>query len=261
MNLPFFHSKKEVQEEPVRRIPAPPAPTKIITSASVRREMVPPIPERYQVETLMECLVIAFIEGLFDVGFDLKILAGEPDIKAKLNSQDYEMPEYIWEEINKLSCDEQARVVYAMLRAMHVWYAFKLIEKPETFKGKEFLALQLELAGEANLLSLLAELKPMLPRFGLDKGRTQGEERNMDYPSVIKVFLRTRTQLCQVYNLEDDLSLGWFILAVDSKLDYWPRELVQPFNDSSTLLGAIAGVKQYFLSPDLHPNLFRHSSD
>ena len=262
MNLPsFFRSRKEIREEPIERVTPPLSPTKLATSTSIRQELVPPVPDRYEVETLMECLVIAFIEGLFDVGFDLKILASIPDVKAKLMNRDYEMPECVWEEINKLSCDEQARVIYAMIRALHIWYALKLAENPDELERKEFLMLPLELAGEKNFLSLLSEVKPMLPRFGLDKGRTQGEGNNVDYPTVLKVFFKTREQLFKVYHLESFESLAWFILRLDAKLDYWPESLTQVFDKSLVLLNAIDEVGQHYLCPDLHPGLFRQQSE
>lgn len=261
MNLPFFRPRKEIREGPIEiKIVAPLAPTKLATNASIRQELVPPSPDRYEAKMLMECLVTAFVDGLFDVGFDLKILASIPEVKAKLMSRDFEMPDFAWEEINRLSCEEQARVVYAMIRAAHIWYALKLVDEAETLKGKEFLALPIELAGEKNFLSLLSEVKPMLPRLGLDKGRTQGEGCNVDYPTVLKVFFKTRTQFFRVYDLEDIESLAWFILELDTKLDYWPAKLTQAFNDSRTLLGAIEGVRRYYLYPDLHPELFRQNS-
>ena len=260
MNLPFFRRKEEVREEPVEKATPPPPPVKLVTSASVRQELVPPSPDRYEVETSMECLVIAFIDGLFDEGFDLKILSDIPDLKAKLMNREYEMPDYVWEEINKLSCEEQARVIYAMIRSLHIWHALKLAKDSERLKEKEFLTLPLELVGEGNFLSLLSEVKISLPRLGLDKGRTQGEGRNVDYPTVLKVFFKTREQFFRVYNLEDAESLAWFILELDTKLDYWPASLMRTFDDSRVLLNAIRGIRRFYFYPELHPELFRQGS-
>lgn len=255
MNLPFMHSREKARREVMAAAVTP--PTKLITNASVRAELVPSGVEKYETDTLLKCLIYGFFEGLHDVDFDLKILAGVPDIQQKLMDEAYELPDFIWGKINELSCEQQAWVIYIMMRFAHVRSALKMVRDPESLAGKEFLVLPLQLAGEDNFLDKLERVRPYLPRFGLNKGQTQGEVNGVDYPTVLSVFSGNREQFLRTYGLDNFEAMARFILTMDQRLDYFPEELMAVFRDSETLLNTIDNVGKYFFSPRLHPQYFR----
>ena len=219
-------------------------PTTLITRESIRAELVPPVPERYRTTTMAECAANGMFEGLDDVGFDLKIMAADPNIKLRMLNENFKMPEFIWKKINLLSFDQIAEVNYTIVRFVHARNAYN---------ATGYQRLILELAGEDNFLSILEEVKPLLRRWGLDKGSTKAN--GLEYATVINVFIERRTKLFSVYGLNDYLALGDFILL--NPLDYWPEELVEPFRDSATLLAAMNGVGKHFASAKLHSGLRR----
>ena len=241
MNLPF---KRNNTEKEVRKVAPTVPPTKLITSASILAELVPPMPERYQTETEEECAINGFFEGLNEVGFGVEDLAMMIGIKERLMEKGYEMPDPIWKKVNKLTFKQQARVIYVMVRYVHAWNALRA-------KKPGYLCLPLELSGEDNFLSILARLKPLLRRLGLDKGKT--EANGLEYPTVINMFLDVRIDLFRVYQLEDYLALEDFILQ--NPLDYWPKELAEKFCDSRTLIDATREACEHFMSAKLHPKL------
>ena len=251
MNLPF---KRRHEPAPTvsARPPVTVEPTRLVTDATILKELIPPMPARYQTRTMTECALNGFFEGLSDIkDFDMKIFALVPDLKQKLLNSSYEIPEFIWDVINvKLSFEEQAWVIYVMMRFVHVWHALKIAATNP--HGYEYLCLPLELAGEENVLMVLEELKPLLVRLGLDKDKTKVNGR--EYSSVVDTFFENRAQLFRVYGLEDLLSLETFIVNLKGEVDYWPAEkFTDMFEGSRALLSAVEGVRRNFWTAEMHP--------
>ena len=241
MDLPF---KRTRMKKEVRDVTPTVPPTKLITSASILAELVPPMPERYQTETMEECAINGFFEGLDEASFGAENLAMMIGIKERLLEKGYEMPDPIWKKINRLTFGQQARAIYTIVRYVHVWYALRM-EEPG------YLRLPLELSGEDNFLSRLTELKPLLRRLGLDKGKT--EANGLEYPTVINTFLDIRINLFRYYQITDCLALEDFIL--ESPLSYWPKELVEDLHDSRTLVDVTRDACEHFASAKLHSRL------
>lgn len=254
MNLPF--GKKR---EPAPTVLARPSmtvePTRLITNEAVLADLVPPMPARYQTRTMTECALNGFFEGLSDIdGFDMTIFAMVPGLKQKLLDDNYEIPEFIWDKVNlEMDFEEQAWVIYVMMRFVHIWHALKIAATGP--RGREYLCLPLELAGEENFMVTLEELKPLLVRLGLNKDNTAVNGR--EYPSVTSTFFENRAQLFRVYGLGDLMSLGAFIISLDDKVDYWPGEaLASLFESSAALLSAMDGVQKHFWTAEMHPRGF-----
>ena len=257
MNLPFKRQKKKTAP-PVAPVP----PTKLVTSLSIKNDLVPPIPERYRTETLKECVLNGVFEGLFDVKFNLGVLLAEVDIKQKLlSSNDYEIPEYIWHEIRKLSFEQLGWVIYVAMRFVHIRNALELASAlKDGANGLEYQMLPLEMSGEDMVLFDLELVKPFLKQLGLDKGQVQ-EEGNygVDYPEVLDIFFKNRVQFFKAYQLDDERILRHFIVKISDRVDYWPSELTDVFRDSFRLNSVLDWFenKENFYSPRLHPQYYR----
>lgn len=245
----WFRKKLAEPEQPeeVRALVRDVPPTTLMTGASIRKQLVPPMPERYH-GTATECALNGFFGGLDDVGFDLMVMSLVTNIRQKMPSEEYLVPEVIWAQINELSTEKIAKVIYTMVRFVHVGRALEGSERPA------YLRLPLELAGEENFLAILDSLKPLLTRWGLDKGKTSAN--GLEYPAVIRLFAEERARIFRAHRLDDYLVLGDFILK--APLDYWPDELAEPFRESGALLlEAMRGVGAHYASEMLHPEL-RH---
>ena len=190
-----------------------------------------------------------FIKGLANEDFDLRYLP--EDFEFLIADPNYQMHEGIWDEINKWECSEQAPLVYAVAREVHLARALKGIrtgEKPlGILKGREHLALPLELAGKFHFTQLVKGLHPTLKRFGIDKGVVQDKSGGITYPWAIKYFSKKRRELFEREHLDDYSSMFRFIARASDCLEDWPSELSRPFDrDWELVLDAINQVAVHY---------------
>lgn len=257
MDLLFMRQKKK----PDLPMVAPVPPTTLATNLSIKNDLVPPVPERYATDSPKECVLNGVFEGLYDVNFNLSILLGEPDLKQKLlESDSYEIPEFIWHKIRELDFKQLGWVIFSAMRFVHIRIALTIARWPDAdTNGLEFYMLPLEMAGEEVFLDNLGLVKPFLKQLGLDKGQTQGACNGVDYPEVLKIFFNKRAQFFKVYQLNDEKALRHFIVGISDKLDYWPKELTDVFRDSIKLNNVLDWLynKENFLSPKLHPQYYK----
>lgn len=210
-------------------------------------------PKRCAIDPTVCYAIDGLIEGLEDVHFSFEILPmSVKHFKMQLKLEDYEMSEEVWKKLQGYSCDEQAKIIMAMVRNVHLCRALDRLRGGEgplgRLRGCEHKALPLALAGETNCREILEELKPLLPRFGLDKGATRGKTGGVDYPSVMNLFFRNRRQFFQVYRIEGDYTaMLRFLMAMKYRpnLD-WPEALTKPFEDEDTARDALNQIAVHY---------------
>ena len=190
-----------------------------------------------------------FMRGLADEGFDLGCLP--ENFQESLEDPNYQMYEGIWAKINAWECSEQAPLIFAVAKEVHMARALKGIrtgEKPlGILRGREHLALPLELAGKFHFTQLVKGLHPILRRFGLDKGAVQDKTGGITYPWAVKYFSRKRRELFEREHLDNYDSMFRFIAYASSRLEDWPPELSRPFDrDWELTLDAINQVAVHY---------------
>ena len=226
-------------------------PTRLITPAIAKMELVPLGMSKYQTDAPLGYIINGYFEGLDDAGVDLSVFAVEQDIKRKLSSGELDLPEFLWTTLQNLSIREMAKVIYNMVLCDHMWHALH-----DDLTGQEYLGLPLVMSGEETFLTRLNEVTPILGRLGLDKGKTEGVVNGVKYPEVLKIFFSTRAQFFRVYHLGDFEGMARFVAEIEDRIG-WPEELAGLFQDSRMLIRAIDQVERRFLSERLHPRLRR----
>ncbi len=209
-------------------------------------------PKRLPVKPEDCCIVDIYVDWLTCLQLEVP-----NDLASSLRSEDYHLPEQIWDKVNHCSCSEQAEVIYEMLKCLQKFRALSILSRGGSLNGREYLALPLVMAGEENFLQLFDKLKPALPRLGLDKGATRDSISDKNYPSVIKLFLNNRSQFFRVYGLNRYSAIFSFIKNISSKLPEWPIELASVFGDTEAVLTAADWVEDNYLCQTLHPHYFR----
>lgn len=209
-------------------------------------------PERLPTDPFIYYAIDGFLRGLEEVGFAMDTLP--EDFRRQLRKEDYEMPDNIWTEINELTLMEQAKVIYWALWHIHLCQALYLAltvtkegENPrETFRGREPLALPILLAGEANFRKTLEKLKPLLPKFGLDKGATRDLTSNANYPEVIRLFYKMRSDFFRFYLKENYDEMYRFIKEPRNIVPEWPQVLSTLYRTEEDILIVINKVGTWF---------------
>lgn len=205
-------------------------------------------PTRCPINPLVCYAVEGFIEGLEDAGFPMEILPANFSRELKLT--DYEMPERVWHEINQWACDQQAKVILSIIRRVHLNRAVYRLEMartaPKTLEDQLYRLLPLELTGRRYVLETTDELKPLLSRFGLDKGVIWGKTGKAEYPSVEHLFCKTRAQFFRVYGLETYEGLYNFLRQMPSRLPDWPEELATLFRDETVVMDTINQIATHY---------------
>ena len=150
-----------------------------------------------------------------------------------LEGEGYEIPEELWDEINLANCARQAKMAYPIFQEVHKGRALNAIRigggPLGILKGREHLALPLELAGKWHFEQMTKSLHPLLMRFGLDKGATQDKRGGIAYPSMVNLFLRRRKEMLERNNLQNYDAMYRFIATGSSRVEGWPKELTKPF--------------------------------
>ena len=173
-----------------------------------------------------------FMKGLREEEFDLRYLP--ENFQELLEDPNYLMHEGIWAEINKWECAEQAPLVFAVAKEVHTARALKGIRTGEgplgILKGREHLAMPIELAGKYHFTQLVKGLHPVLKRFGLDKGVVQDKTGGITYPWAIKYFTKKRRELMETEHLDNYDNMFRFVARASDRLEDWPAELSRPFD-------------------------------
>ncbi len=190
-----------------------------------------------------------FMKGLAEEDFELRYLP--EDFEFLLADPNYQMHEGLWAEINKWECTEQAVLVFAVAKEVHLARALKGVRTGEQplgiLKGREHLALPIELAGKFHYSQLVKGLHPILKRFGLDKGVVQDKTGGITYPWAIKYFTKKRQELFKSQGLDNYENMFRFIARASDYLEDWPWELSRPFDRNWELtLDAINQVAVHY---------------
>lgn len=195
---------------------------------------------KYSFEELtLKAAIRGYIKGLEAEGIDMDALPG--NFATLLEDPSYELPTWLWEELISWDYDQQAQASYPIYEEVHLWRALRAIQIGSgplgILRGREHLALKLELSGKFHFERLAEELHPLMVRFTLDKGATQdlANAGSVAYPRSVKLFLARRRALCQEYGLDSYDKMARFI-AGGSVNAGWPRELSAPFADNLNLL-------------------------
>lgn len=228
---------------------------------------MPPVaaraPKRTPVDPLVCYVMDGFLRGLNLLANSPRIsvenfaerlaTAMPPDLRIKLRDPRYEIPEEMWLLIRELSEDEQARVIYTIIWHVHMCEAMYLVcvatprggNPLETLRGREHLALPLELAGEARFWEIWAKVKEFLPKLGLDQWVSRDFRGNVEYPAVIARLVAQRELIMRLFHLDTHLGMEKFLrspsaaMAKVPSLLGWPREL-DVFNSDEAILDTIA---------------------
>ena len=189
------------------------------------------------------------IKALREEDFDLRYTP--ENFQELLEDPNYQMHEGIWAEINKWECSEQAPMVFAVAKEVHMARALKGIRTGEgplgILKGREHLALPLELAGKFHFIQLVKGLHPVLKRFGLDKGAVQDKTGGITYTWATKYFVKKRRELFETEHMDNFRDMYYFIARASDRLDDWPAELSRPFDRNWELvLDAIDQVAVHY---------------
>ena len=196
-----------------------------------------------------EAAARGFIKGLEEADFDMECL---PDNFQKLlEGPNYEVPNDIWRKVNEWTCPEQAPVIYAVLKEIHLARALNGVKIGEgplgIMRGREHLVMPIELAGRTHCIQMTKGLHPTLKRFGLDKGAVQDKVSGVAYPWVEKYFLKQRHELFIRENLESYDRMLRFIICVSDRVKDWPEELSLPFhNDLELCLDAVNQIGTHY---------------
>ncbi|MBQ3409929.1 hypothetical protein IJG66_01045 [Candidatus Saccharibacteria bacterium] len=190
-----------------------------------------------------------FMKGLALEDFELRYLP--ENFQELLENPNYQMHEGIWAEINKWECAEQAPLIYAVAKEVHLARALKGIRTGERplgiLKGREHLAMPLELAGKYYYTQLVKGLHPVLKRFGLDKGVVQDKTGGVTYPWAVKYFAKKRRELFEREHLDSYDNMFRFVARASDHLGDWPSELSRPFDrDWELALDAINQIAVHY---------------
>lgn len=190
-----------------------------------------------------------FMKGLAEEDFDMCYLP--ENFQELLEDPNYQMFEGIWAELNKWECSEQAPMIFAVAREVHLARALKGIRTGEgplgILRGHEHLALPIEMAGRWHYAQLVKGLHPILKRFGLDKGAVQGKTGGIAYPWALKYFVRKRRELFEREHLDNYDSMFRFVARASDCIEDWPAELSRPFDrDWELCLDAINQIAVHY---------------
>ena len=198
-----------------------------------------------------EVAVEAYKEGL--VAFEIDF--GDDEISMAKGR--YHISDDLWGEVNRLSCEQQAQIIYRMVYAVHIWSALQAVkQRPAplgSLRGREHLGLPLEMAGEDNVVRILDRLTKILPSLGLDKGVTMGEGNGVMYPLVMTFFYKTRVQFWKRYGIDASFAtMCRFIMRIRTKIPNWPPELAKVYEDYEVALDACDRISMNYACPKLH---------
>jgi len=224
-------------------------PTTLLNNAPT--EPIRQAPTRCAIDPLVCYAIDGLIEGMERVHFPMEILPVSVEyFKMQLKIEDYEVPDEIWAEFQEYSCEEQAKIIMEIIRSVHLFTALNRLKGGEgplgSLKGREHLALMLELTGETYVRETLEKVKPLLPKLCLDKGATQGKAGGVDYPSVMNLFYRNRKQFFKVHGLESYAGMYNFLRNISVRLPDWPEALSRPFRDEATAMDAINQIAIHY---------------
>lgn len=208
-------------------------------------------PNRCAIDPLICFAIDGLIEGLEKVHFPMETLSMPVGhFKMQLKLEDFEMPENVWILLQDYTCEKQAEIIMEIIRNIHLCTALNRLKMGEgplgSLKGREHLALPIELAGATHFRGILDEVKPLLPKFGLDKGATQGKTGGQDYPSVINLFFRNRKQFFKVYGMDSQAEMYGFLTSMSRNYKGWPKPLSEPFRDGETARDAINQIAVHY---------------
>ena len=205
---------------------------------------------RYSFDELTEKAAIrGYLRGLEAEGYPMETLPS--DFARLLENPDYELSAPMWNELIRWDFGRQAKAAYPIFEEVHLWRALRAIQigggPLGILKGREHLALPLELAGKFHFEQMTKELHPLLMRFALDKGATQDrlDASGINYPELNRLFYAKRRALHENYNLKSYDALARFIMG-KSRTIGWPKALYQPFaNSPETMLDGIARYAEH----------------
>lgn len=202
-----------------------------------------------------------YLAGLSRVSvenFAERLAAATPDdIRAALRNPNYVIPEELWLLGRSLSEEDHAKVVYAMVWHVHLCKAMHLVcvatpedgDPLETLRGREHLALPLELAGEKRFSELWDGVKKLLPDLGLDRWKKTDFYGNVEYPEVPKRYAVQREMLKRLCHLESHVGMERFLRHPSEAMARvyplrWPQELSVFYSDDAVLnaIGRYAAV-------------------
>ena len=233
-----------------KKVPSVAPPTILMTEAKPVRPSNP-APDRCAIDPTICYAIDGLIEGMEKLRFPMEMLQMPVRVFAmELKIEGYEMPEEVWNKLQEYTCEQQAGIIIELIRSVHLHQALSRLKVGPgplgSLKGREHLALPIELAGETNCREKLELVKPLLPRFGLDKGATQGKTGGIDYPSVMSLFFRNRKQFFKVYGLEDQAGIYRFLTSMSKYFGSWPEVLSEPFRDEEIARDAINQIAVHY---------------
>lgn len=199
---------------------------------------------RYSFEELtLKAAIRGYLKGLEVADFQVDTLP--EGFAVLLEDPDYEIPTWMWEELIGWDYDRQALAAYPIFEEVHRWRALRAVQLGTgplgVLKGREHLALPLELAGKFHFEQMIKELHHLLVRFVLDKGATQdlADAGGVTYPRLVKLFLARRRGMCQKYRLDSYDAMARFVAGGSAKVG-WPQALIRPFaGELESVLDAI----------------------
>lgn len=183
-------------------------------------------------QIVRKAAIRGYLKGLEEEEFPMEILPG--NYADLLENKKYEIPDEVWDEVNLMNCNRQAKVAYPICEEVHLARALNAIRIGDgplgILKGREHLALPLELAGKWHFIQMTKSLHPLFKQFGLDKGTTQDKTNDgIYYPSMVNLFLRRRKAMFEYYKLDNYDAMYRFVASASSRVKGWPEELSAPF--------------------------------